>query len=350
MPTNEQYMQRCLELAQKGAGNVAPNPMVGAVLVYENRIIGEGWHQQYGGPHAEVHCIASVKPEDQPLIAASTMYVSLEPCAHFGKTPPCSNLIIEKQIPKVVIGCRDPFPQVNGKGVERLQSAGVKVVMPVLEKECRELNKRFFTYHKEQRPYIILKWAQTADGFIGSADHKRLLISNEFSNRMVHQWRSEEMAIMVGTNTALLDNPRLTNRHGSGPQPVRVVVDRKLRLPNTLQLFQPGLKTIILNEAKEEVVDHLHYVLLSKGGRPAEQIAAALHSENIQSVLIEGGAALLQSFIDAGLWDEARVIMNTQLKVQDGVKAPMIREADLLSEMQLDSDKIQFFKKPFVEN
>jgi len=350
MPTNEQYMQRCLELALKGAGNVAPNPMVGAVLVHDNRIIGEGWHQQYGGPHAEVNCIASVKPDDQSLIAASTMYVSLEPCAHFGKTPPCSNLIIEKQIPKVVIGCRDPFPEVNGKGVERLQSAGVEVVIPVLEKECRDLNKRFFTYNQEQRPYIILKWAQTADGFIGSTDHNRLLISNEFSNRLVHQWRSEEIAIMVGTNTALLDNPKLTNRYGNGPQPVRVVVDRTLRLPDTLQLFQPGLKTIILNDMKEGIVDHLHYVQLSKGGQPVQQIAAALHRENIQSVLIEGGAALLQSFIDAGLWDEVRIITNTQLQVQEGVKAPVMRGADLISEIELGTDLIQFFKKPFVEN
>ncbi len=343
-------MQRCLELALKGAGAVAPNPMVGAVLVHDNRIIGEGWHKQYGGPHAEVHCIASVKPDDQSLIAASTMYVSLEPCAHFGKTPPCSNLIIEKQIPIVVIGCRDPFPEVNGKGVERLQSAGVEVVIPVLENECHELNKRFFTYHQQQRPYIILKWAQTADGFIGSTDHNRLLISNEFSNRLVHQWRSEEMAIMVGTNTALLDNPKLTNRYGNGPQPVRVVVDRTLRLPDTLQLFQPGLKTIILNDMKEGIVDHLHYVQLSKGGQPEQQIAAALHRENIQSVLIEGGAALLQSFIDAGLWDEVRIITNTQLQVQEGVKAPVMRGADLISEIELGTDLIQFFKKPFVEN
>ena len=230
-------MHRCLELAQLAAGNTAPNPMVGSVLVHNDKIIGEGYHQVYGQAHAEVNCISSVKPEHQGLIPQSTIYVSLEPCAHFGKTPPCADLIIKHQIPKVVVGCRDPFVQVNGKGIEKLQAAGIEVTVGVLEKECKELNKRFFTFHTEHRPYIILKWAQTADLKIAAEDYGRVLISNAQSNRIVHKWRSEEMAILVGTNTALFDDPELNTRLWPGGHPIRLVVDMNLRLPSSLKLF-----------------------------------------------------------------------------------------------------------------
>ncbi|MBI3882924.1 MAG: bifunctional diaminohydroxyphosphoribosylaminopyrimidine deaminase/5-amino-6-(5-phosphoribosylamino)uracil reductase RibD [Sphingobacteriales bacterium] len=245
-------MQRCLELAKLGAGSVAPNPMVGAVLVYEDRIIGEGYHQQYGQAHAEVNCINSVKKEDKELISKSTIYVSLEPCAHYGKTPPCVNLIIEKQIPHVVVACRDSYKEVNGKGIEILKATGVNVVLGILEKEAIELNKRFFTFHREQRPYIILKWAQSGNAKIGNADFSRVLISNEQTNKHVHKWRSEEAAILVGTNTALYDNPSLTTRLWQGNNPVRLVIDTDLKLPTSLQLFNGEVKTIVFNKVKQE--------------------------------------------------------------------------------------------------
>ncbi len=241
---DESFMHRCLELARLGAGYVAPNPMVGAVLLHEGRIIGEGWHKEYGKAHAEVNCINAVKESERQFISQSTLYVSLEPCAHHGKTPPCTDLIIRHKIPRVVIGCRDSFKEVDGKGIEKLKAAGIEVETAVLEQECRELNKRFFTFHTKQRPYIILKWAQTSDGFIAplippkvgisEPQTQRLFISNEYSNILVHQWRSEEAAIMVGTNTALLDNPELTTRLWPGPSPVRLVIDLNLRLPDSL--------------------------------------------------------------------------------------------------------------------
>ncbi len=282
-------MQRCIQLARSAAGYVAPNPMVGAVLVHENRIIGEGYHQQYGGPHAEVHCINSVKEADRHLIPQSTIYVSLEPCAHFGKTPPCADLIIEKKIPHVVIGCRDPFKQVDGKGVEKLQAAGIQVTMNVLEQECKTLNKRFITFHKEHRPYIVLKWAQTANGKIaGEAGGERLLISNEFTNRLVHKWRSEEAAILVGTNTALFDDPSLTTRLWKGANPLRLVVDMNLRLPSNLQLFNKQVRTIVFNSLKHEEQENLLYYQVTQDVNLVHQIVNALYQLKVQSVLVEG--------------------------------------------------------------
>ena len=270
-------MWRCLELARLGGGYTAPNPMVGAVLVYEDRVIGEGYHQVYGQAHAEVNCVNSVAAEDVPLISRSTLYVSLEPCAHFGKTPPCADLIIRMRIPRVVVGCRDPFPQVNGKGIEKLLAAGVEVRVGVLEEECMELNRRFFTFNTLHRPYIVLKWAQSANGRIAGAKlawrrhgcgswragggvggwealgegvGERVLISNEYTNRLVHKWRSEEAAILVGTRTALADDPSLTVRLWSGPDPVRLVIDKELVLPASLQLFDGKVRTIVFNMVK----------------------------------------------------------------------------------------------------
>ncbi|HEX2630269.1 MAG TPA: bifunctional diaminohydroxyphosphoribosylaminopyrimidine deaminase/5-amino-6-(5-phosphoribosylamino)uracil reductase RibD [Chitinophagaceae bacterium] len=324
------YMRRCFELALLGAGYVAPNPMVGSVLVHNDRIIGEGWHQRYGQAHAEVNCIASVKEEDKHLITSSTMYVSLEPCAHYGKTPPCADLIVRNHIPHVVIGCRDPFGEVNGKGIDKLKAAGVNVEVGILEEEAKELNKRFFTFHTQHRPYVILKWAQTADSFIaahpvnnnGKTD--RLLISNDLSNRMVHRWRSEEASILVGTNTALLDNPALTNRLWDGPSPVRLVVDMELQLPHELQLFDRSQHTIVFNTIKHEEEGNLLYYQVTHDVNLIPQMMNALYQLQLQSVLVEGGAVLLQSFITENCWDEARVIVNNDLFIKKGLPAPVI--------------------------
>ncbi|MCS3800330.1 diaminohydroxyphosphoribosylaminopyrimidine deaminase/5-amino-6-(5-phosphoribosylamino)uracil reductase [Chitinophagaceae bacterium OAS944] len=340
-------MQRCIQLAESAAGYVAPNPMVGAVLVHENRIIGEGYHQQYGGPHAEVHCINSVKEADRHLIPQSTIYVSLEPCAHFGKTPPCADLIIEKKIPHVVIGCRDPFKQVDGKGVEKLQAAGIQVTMNVLEQECKTLNKRFITFHTEHRPYIVLKWAQTANAKIaGEAGGERLLISNEFTNRLVHKWRGEEAAILVGTNTALFDDPSLTTRLWKGANPMRLVVDMNLRLPSSLQLFNKQVKTIVFNGLKHDEQENLLHYQVTQDVKLVHQIANALYQLKVQSVLVEGGAQLLQSFIDEGLWDETRVITNNEQIVANGLPAPRMQSGRLLKQESLFSDTLQYFVNP----
>ncbi len=347
-------MHRCLQLALLGQGNVAPNPMVGAVLVYHDRIIGEGYHHQYGGPHAEVHCINSVKPEEEHLIPQSAIYVSLEPCAHYGKTPPCADLIIDKRIPKVVVGCRDPFSEVNGKGIEKLQAAGIEVTVNILENECRNINKRFFTFHTKNRPYIILKWAQTGDGKIAAAPtpgKQRLLISNSFTNRIVHKWRSEEMAILVGTRTALYDDPELTTRLWPGKNPIRLVIDKDLKLPSSLKIFNSQSPVIVFNfqqhDMKERSVASLkdiNYYRVSEDANMVHQILNALHSLHIQSVIVEGGAILLQSFIDSNLWDEARIICNEQLIVGEGIAAPALRNQVLQQSENFLSDTIKTYR------
>jgi diaminohydroxyphosphoribosylaminopyrimidine deaminase/5-amino-6-(5-phosphoribosylamino)uracil reductase len=340
---DELYMQRCLALARKGAGYVAPNPMVGAVLVYDDRIIGEGWHELYGQAHAEVNAIKdAVSKGNESLISRSTLYVSLEPCAHQGKTPPCDQLIIQYKIPHVIIGCRDPFPSVNGKGIEHLINAGIEVKLGVLERECMELNKRFFCFHINKRPFIILKWAQTSDGFIGSGTAERLLISGSSANRLVHRWRSEEAAIMVGSGTVALDNPQLTNRSGTGAQPVRVVLDRDLKLSPTFHVFDGAVRTIILNQVKQEEND-LSYVQLNPQLDIVEGVCDALYKNNIQSVLVEGGARLLSLFIQSGCWDEARVITNTMLKAGVGLAAPVLTNAQLQQKDQFDNDSISYW-------
>ena len=340
---DEQFMERCLDLALKGIGSVAPNPMVGAVLVYDNSIIGEGWHEYYGGPHAEVNCIKdAIQRGNEHLITRSTLYVSLEPCAHQGKTPPCDQLIIQHKIPKVVIGCRDPFHQVNGKGIEHLQQNGIEVRLDVLQKETENINKRFFCLHRQHRPYIILKWAQTADGYIGTGTSERLRISSDITNKLVHRWRSEESAIMVGSRTVMLDNPYLTNRSGMGAQPVRVVLDRELKLNNSFHLFDGSIKTIILNEIKNEK-GLLSYVKLDEALNLTEAICNALIKHNIQSVLIEGGAQLLSLFIQSDCWDEARVITNSGIKVGGGVEAPHLLNHILHKYDRISGDIISYY-------
>jgi len=359
MTIDETYMQRCIELAQKGAGSVAPNPMVGAVLVHNGQIIGEGWHERYGEAHAEVNCLGQAVQNGQTdKFQESTLYVSLEPCAHFGKTPPCSDLIIRHQIPKVVIGCRDPFVEVNGKGIDKLNAAGVETVVDVLNKECVELNKRFFTFHLKHRPYIILKWAQTGDGKIAPLNPtpageetlkdsavQRLFISNEFTNKLVHRWRSEEASILVGTNTALLDDPQLTNRYWPGKQPVRLVLDKELKLPRTLQLFNDATRTIVFNTIKDLAEGTIQYYRINKEGNAVEQMVDALYQLKIQSVLVEGGAQLLQGFIDAGLWDEVRVIENSSLKIEKGLNAPQIKNVLLQKIETIQTDTISYYTK-----
>lgn len=343
-------MRRCLQLAAMGAGNVAPNPMVGALLVYQNRIIGEGYHQQYGAAHAEVNCISSVKENDRVFIEQSTLYVSLEPCAHFGKTPPCVDLIIKNKIQNVVIGCRDSFKEVNGSGIEKLKLAGVQLISTMLENECREMNRRFFTFHEKQRPYIILKWAESKDGFMSSGNSARLLISNELTNRLVHQWRSKEPAILVGTNTAQQDNPELTTRLYPGKNPVRLVIDNELRLPTGLKLFDGSSKTIVFNYNRHSDDGNLIYYKVNKEEESITQILAAVYAMQIQSVIVEGGSKLLQSFIDYGLWDEARVITNTEMEIGTGQQAPQLNDGMEIKKQMLKQDCIIYFRKEAGES
>ncbi len=359
LTVHEKYMYRCLELAQRGAGYTAPNPMVGAVLVHKNRIIGEGYHHVYGEAHAEVNCIDSVKEEDKGLLSESTLYVSLEPCAHFGKTPPCADLVIQSKVPECIIACRDPFNEVNGKGIEKLINAGIKVQTNILEAEARHLNRRFFTFHTKHRPYIMLKWAQTADGIIGTplpdknGKQQRLMISNEYSSRLVHQWRSEEASILVGTNTAIMDNPELTNRWWKGNSPVRLVVDMDLSLPRSLKIFNGDHPTIIFNTLRHDEKSNPAYYQVATDSELVHQVCNALYQLKIQSVMVEGGARLLQSFIDAGVWDEARVISNRELFAAGhevkGLPAPELSAARKANEVNLLSDTIEYFV-PLHEN
>ncbi len=334
-------MYRCLQLAQLGCGHVAPNPMVGAVLVFNNRIIGEGYHAQYGKAHAEVNCINSVAEIDKVLIEKSTLYVSLEPCVHFGKTPPCTNLILQHKIPKVVIGCSDSFGEVNGKGIQQLKDNGVQVVYRVLENECRELNNRFFTFHTKQRPYITLKWAQSKNGKIAGKSNERIFISNDITNRLVHKWRTQEAAIMVGTNTALNDNPLLTARLWQGKNPVRILLDEILKVPTTHSIFNADAKTIVFNAIKTAEEKNIQYHKLNNFNLSV--VLNALYNLNIQSVLVEGGGKLLQSFIDSNLWDEIRVIENTEVSIEDGLQAPIIKNAYLTKKEISLSDTISYY-------
>ena len=340
---DERYIERCFQLALLGAGNVAPNPMVGAVLVHNDRVIGEGYHQQFGEAHAEVNCIRSVPAELKHLIPDSTLYVSLEPCAHFGKTPPCADLIIDQKIPRVIIGCTDVFDEVAGKGIEKLEAAGVEVKIGVLGHQAIELNSRFFTFHTKRRPYVILKWAQTADLRVAPADQSRLFISNELANRLVHKFRSEEASIMVGTNTALLDNPSLTNRLWSGRDPVRIVIDKGLRIPRAHHLFDGSVKTIVFNsQVNSDGV--VQFIRLNNEVNYLPEILESLYNQNIQSVLVEGGTKLLNSFISLNLWDEARIITNLGLQVGEGLQAPVLGKQHAVSEMALGNNRICFYQ------
>lgn len=343
-------MQRCLALAELGLGFTAPNPLVGAVLVHKGIIIGEGYHQKYGEAHAEVNCIEDAEKnlpgtsDQEQIFSESTMYVSLEPCTHFGKTPPCADLLIRKKIKTVIIGSTDPFHEVNGKGVKKLRAAGVTVESGILEEACNDVNKRFICFQQKKRPYIILKWAQTCDGFIGKNGHGGISISNRLSNRLVHKWRSEESAILVGTNTALADDPKLTTRLWPGSNPTRIILDMNLRLPDNLNLFDDTTATFVFNATKETSHGGLKFVKIDSRD-VIGCILQKLYEMNIQSVLVEGGAITLQSFIDAGLWDEARVITNVGLRFGDGVSIPVLSNEKLTANLSLEEDIVQFFTR-----
>ena len=315
------YMRRALELAEWGRGYVSPNPMVGCVIVHEDRIIGEGWHREFGGPHAEVHAVNSV--ENQALLSESTVYVTLEPCAHWGKTPPCANLLVEKKVKKVIIAAVDSNPLVGGKGIEILKNAGIEVETGVLEKEARWQNRRFFTQIEKQRPYVILKWAQTQDGFVARENFDSKWISNSQSRQLVHKWRAEEDAILVGKNTAAYDNPRLDVRDWVGKNPIRVVLDSHLGLPKNLNLFDQSIPTLIFNTVKSESIENLEWIRLSEIN--PEVILKELHSRKIQSLIVEGGSQVLRQFIESGLWDEARVF-TASAQFERGISSPILNQ------------------------
>ncbi len=335
-------MQRCLELAGLGMGYVSPNPMVGAVAVHKDKIIGEGYHHKYGEAHAEVNAINQVISKfdnSAELLKQSTIYVSLEPCAHYGKTPPCADLIIKHQIPKVVVGCRDPFDQVNGKGIDKLKAAGIEVITGVLDDECKWLNRRFFTRVQKHRPYIILKWAQTADGFFAPDDNSQHWITGLESRKLVHQWRGEEDAVLIGKKTAAIDNPQLNIRYGNGKSPKRVVIDRRLELNYNLNLFDQSVETLIFNEIKTAIDGKIKYIALEDFDRYVPQyILYQLYLQDIKSVIIEGGAFTLNSFIGAGLWDEARVFTGPGV-LKQGIKAPLI-SGKVTSQSSVGNDKL----------
>jgi len=332
---DEIFMRRCIELAKCGFGTASPNPMVGAVIVCDGKIIGEGWHRKCGEAHAEVNAVNSVA--DKSLLKKSTIYVSLEPCAHVGRTPACADMLIREGIPNIVVGSIDPFEKVAGKGVEKLKNAGRNVKIGVLRDECDWLNRRFFTFHTKRRPYVILKWAQTADGFIDNIRNDRqtppLKITDRHFSTLVHKWRTEEDAILVGTRTALLDNPQLTARLWSGRNPVRVCIDREMEIPTSSKIFDNQAKTIVITSSSLNNIEPTLRLRSGSGSNilfcPANfndslvpQILDILYRNEIQSVIVEGGAQTLNSFISLGLWDEARVFTNSSLTIGNGIKAP----------------------------
>ena len=320
------YISRCLQLAELGAGYVAPNPMVGAVLVCDDKIIGEGYHRHYGEAHAEPNAINSVKDKD--LLKQSTLYVNLEPCSHYGKTPPCADLIVSSGIPRVVIGTLDPNPKVAGRGVEILRKAGVEVVVGVLEVECRELNKRFFIFQEQKRPYVLLKWAQTQDGFMDrvrtTVTEPPLQISNSITRQLTHKMRSENQSILVGANTVLLDNPSLTVRNWSGKSPVRIGIDRQRRIPDDFNLLDGSISTIIFTEKDEVNKLHVEFVKIDFSTNSVKNILNEIYKRNIHSVLVEGGPTILNSFIESGLWDEANIEI-APLRIAEGMAAPVLQ-------------------------
>lgn len=337
MTEDEKYMTRCIQLAQCGRYHAAPNPMVGAVIVCDGRIIGEGYHIRCGGPHAEVNAVRSVHPKDKDLLQRATIYVSLEPCSHYGKTPPCADLIISCGIPRVVVGCVDPFSEVSGRGIQKLRDAGVSVTVGVLEQECLALNRRFIVNHTEKRPYVILKWAQSSDRFIdrlrSSSQEAPVVFSTSESSMLVHRQRAGVQAIMVGRRTALLDNPSLTVRHWPGDSPLRIVIDRDLSLPEELHLFDGTVPTLVFTACTDVPVRQgVEFVTLDFKHPVLPQLLAELYARRVQSLLVEGGAALLQSFIDAGLWDEAHV-ETAPFALLEGVAAPVF-PVDFCSEVQ----------------
>lgn len=331
-------MKRALELALLGRGSVSPNPLVGCVIVHNDKIVGEGWHKRYGEAHAEVNAIESV--EDKSILSECTVYVNLEPCSHVGKTPPCADLLIAHRVKKVVVANLDSNPLVAGDGIKKLRAAGVEVITGILEKEGRELNKRFFTFMEKQRPYITLKWAETSDGFIARENFDSKWISNEHSRQLVHKWRTEEDAVLVGTTTAFHDNPELNVREWSGRNPVRIVLDRFLRLSEKLNVFDRSQKTLCYNVLKHEEQPNLSLIRVAEEDF-VKQVVQDLFKQKIQSVLVEGGATTLQFFIDAGLWDEARVFVSDK-GFGKGIAAPTLH-GNLIHQESVFNDTLRFY-------
>ncbi|MDG1719269.1 MAG: bifunctional diaminohydroxyphosphoribosylaminopyrimidine deaminase/5-amino-6-(5-phosphoribosylamino)uracil reductase RibD [Flavobacteriales bacterium] len=337
MQNDEFFLNECLEIARLGIGRVSPNPMVGSVIVYKGEIIGEGYHEKYGSDHAEVNAINSVK--DKSLLSKSTLYVNLEPCSHFGKTPPCSDLIIKYKIPKVVIGCMDTYSEVNGTGINKMRNAGIDVKVGIMEEESRELNKRFFTFHEKKRPYIILKWAESKDGFIAPKNQTEpFWMTSNKSKKLVHKWRSEEDSILVGRITAEKDNPSLTVREVLGVNPIRLVIDKDLKLSKNLNLFNSESKTIIFNKIKSDNSSKNNYIKINFNDM-INSILKELYKQKNQSVIVEGGTTTLQSFIEENIWDEAR-IFTTDKKLENGVKSPIIK-GKKISEIEIDTDYLK---------
>lgn len=342
---DENYMNRCLELAQNGMREVAPNPMVGCVIVHQGEIIGEGFHQKYGQAHAEVNAIKSV--QDQSKLCESTLYVNLEPCSHFGKTPPCADLIIEKGIKNVVIGCQDSFDKVAGTGIKKMEEAGINVRCGILEKESQAINKRFFTFHQKKRPYIVLKWAQTKDGFIDverkqHEEPKINWITDPKLRVLVHKWRSEEAAIMIGAGTATNDNPRLDTREYAGKNPIRVLLDKHLVTPKNFNILDDSIPTLIYNSLKSEKAQQTEWIKINFETDGLKPLLHDLYLRNIQSVMVEGGKMLLESLIGESLWDEMRVFVGDKL-FESGLKAPVIN-CPISEEYRLYNDRLLIFK------
>ncbi|KIQ20991.1 riboflavin biosynthesis protein RibD [Flavobacterium sp. MEB061] len=343
MNIHEKYIKRCIELARNGFGTTYPNPMVGSVIVYEDRIIGEGWHKKAGEPHAEVNAVRSVK--DKSLLKKATIYVSLEPCSHFGKTPPCCDLIIANEIPNVVVGTVDPNEKVAGNGIRKLIAAGTNVTVGVLEKECNELNKRFFTFHNKKRPYIILKWAESQDGFLApekniNQDRKPVWITNQYSRQLVHKWRSEEQSILVGTQTVIDDNPKLNTRDWAGNNPVRVVLDQNNRISKDSFIFDDSVKTIVFTKSESNSsTENTTFEIIDFDQNIIQQILDVLYQNQIQSIIIEGGLKTLQSFIDKNVWDEARIFIG-KTSFEKGTKAPIISKKNTTKTFIQDDELI----------
>lgn len=343
MNLHEKYIERCLQLAKNGLGNTYPNPLVGSVIVLHNKIIGEGWHKKAGEAHAEVNAVRSVA--DKSLLRKATIYVSLEPCSHFGKTPPCSDLIIASGIKKVVIGTVDPFSKVAGRGIQKLLAAGCDVSVGVLEEKCAFLNRRFFTFHQKKRPYILLKWAQTNNRFIAPEqqnERQPVWISNAYSKQLTHKWRSEEQAILIGTNTAIKDNPKLDTRLWNGKNPVRIVLDRGLKIPEDSHIFDGNTKTIVLSERTKPNGNNVLFETIDFKNSVAAQICEVLYRHELQSVIIEGGSQTLQTFINENLWDEARVFTG-KTEFDHGISAPLFAEK-VTSEENILGDKLKIYR------
>lgn len=342
MNIHEKYIKRCIELAQNGLGTTYPNPMVGSVIVYEGQIIGEGWHKKAGEPHAEVNAVNSVK--DKSLLKKATIYVSLEPCSHFGKTPPCCDLIIANEIPNVVVGTVDPNEKVAGKGILKLIEAGANVTVGILEEECNELNKRFFTFHQKKRLYIILKWAESQDGFLSpekiiDQDRKPIWITNQYSRQLVHKWRTEEQAILVGTQTVVDDNPKLNARDWNGNNPVRIVIDQNNRIDENSFVFDDTVKTIVFSKTQKTLKENTQFEVIDFNENIVTQILDILYQNQIQSIIIEGGRQTLQTFIDENIWDEARIFIGNS-SFGNGTNAPIISKKNIIKKTNIQTDQL----------